>query len=123
MQDIFKRRAKNLKIMKTNRVKRIRFLPKSSPFFCPDLCEDQKKGLHQDFSSPIFCPNLKRGWGVSVTQFCALFVGIYALLAPQVRGPWHHAPPKYAPASRVFSRNCLTFHICTKYFGEAKQPI
>ena len=31
-----------------------------------------------------------------MTQFCALFLHIYALLAPQW-GAWHHAPPKYAP--------------------------
>ena len=35
-----------------------------SPFFCPDLGEDQKKGLHPDsarFFIQIFCTNSK--WG------------------------------------------------------------
>ena len=37
-----------------------------------------------------------------MTQFCALFLGIYALLAPQRGGPWHNAPPpKYSPDSRT----------------------
>ena len=33
-----------------------------------------------------------------------LFLLIYALLAPQ-RGPWHHAPPKYAPTYKLDNSN------------------
>ena len=50
----------NLRRMKTKKRSSIRF----SPFFCPDLDEDQKKGLHPDlvgFSAQIFCPNSRDG--------------------------------------------------------------
>ena len=58
--------TKNMKIKK-------RFLLRFSPFFCPDLGEDQKrgKGLHQDsvrFYAQIFYPNSKGGSYVSILR-------------------------------------------------------
>ena len=74
----FSKGGKNLGILKT----KIRFSLRFSPFFCPDLGEDQKKkGLHRDsarFSAQIYCPNSKGG---GMTQFCALLLGIYTLKA------------------------------------------
>ena len=53
-----------------------------------------------------------------MTQFCALLLGIYALLAPQRGGPWHNAPPPKYPLIKFLTakffndfnkRNCLNF--------------
>ena len=70
--------AGNLRIMKTKKFFSLRF----SPFFCLGLDEDQKKSLHLDSSR--FSAQIPKGGGM--TQFCALFLGIYALLAPQREG-------------------------------------
>ena len=59
-----------------------------SPFFRPGLGEDQNKKKKQrkkvfnQFYCPDFLPKFQRG---AMTQFCALYLGIYALLAPQIR--------------------------------------
>ena len=39
-----------------------------------------------------------------MTQFCAQFLLIYALLAPQRGGVMAHAPLKYAPKSLKLSK-------------------
>ena len=79
---IFERGPGNLKIMKT---KRKISPPIISPFFCPKLGEDQKKGLHPDsVRCPLvysnFLPKLQRG---AMPQFCILFYANYTILATQ----------------------------------------
>ena len=65
------------------------------------IMKTKNKGLWLDlarFSTQIFCLNSKGG---AMTQFYALFLSIYALLAPpREGGAWHNAPPKYAPGYR-----------------------
>ena len=39
-----------------------------------------------------------------MTQFCSLFLGIYALLAPQRGGHGTMPPPKIRPGMRLFHR-------------------
>ena len=82
---IFKRRgAENLRIMKT-----------------------KLKDLPSDSAS--FSAQIPKGW--AMTQFCALFLGIYALLAPKKRGSMAQClPSKYAPTkgktTHCQSSNC-----------------
>ena len=45
-----------------------------------------------------------------MTQFCALFLGIYSFLAPQRGGHGTMPPSKYAPDSNItlmFLLNCI----------------
>ena len=44
-----------------------------------------------------------------MTQFCALFLGIYALLAPQ-RGAWHNGSPLNTPLLLASSRTIVHAH-------------
>ena len=65
-------------------------------FFCPDSGEDQQKRSSRKFS-PFFCQIPK---GEGTTQFCALFLGIYRLLAFHREGHGTMSlPPKYSPES------------------------
>ena len=68
-----------------------------SQFFCPGLGEDQKKSLPR--FSPFFCrPNSKEGVHDSI--LCTILRHLCITDTPK-RGPWHNAPPIYAPANSI----------------------
>ena len=74
-----------------------------SPFFCPDLDEDQKKkGFHPDsarFFAQIFCTNSKVGGHDSILRTVVRLLCITG--TPKGGGRGTILPPKYAPASGV----------------------
>ena len=86
--------AGNMRIMKTKKKRSLKF----SLFFFPDLDEDQKKEVFTQVLPRFSARIPKEG---AMTQLCALFFGIYVLLAPQRGGHGTMASPKYAPGHEL----------------------
>ena len=91
--------------------------PKFSPIFCPKLGEEQKKKSSLKFpsiSSPKpkrkaqnipfvwsnLMPNLRRGGGACL--IFAYFSRQFYNPGDPKGGPWHNAPPKYAPVQSIY---------------------
>ena len=71
---------------------------KFSPDFGPKLDEDQKKGLDSDlpgFVLKLSAQITKGGGACRNFSYYSMLIILY--WRPTGWGPWHHAPPKYAP--------------------------